>query len=133
MCFVLLVEDNETFRKSLKEVLAFRLPGLHIGEACDGDEALDKLRNVKPDLIFMDIRLPGKNGLEVTRIIKEADSSVEVVILTSHDIPEYRDAAFQSGASEFFTKGSVGSDEIADFVRASLQRRGMAPKIQAAR
>ncbi len=133
MCFVLLVEDNQTFRKSLKDILAFRLPGLQIGEACDGNEALDKLESLKPDLIFMDIRLPGKNGLEVTRMIKEADSSVEVVILTSHDIPEYREAAFQSGASQFFTKGTVGSDEIADFVRSALQRRGMAPRLQAAR
>lgn len=133
MCFVLLVEDNQTFRKSLKEMLEFRLPDLRIGEACDGDEALDKLKSVKPDLIFMDIRLPGKNGLEVTRIIKAAYSSVEVVILTSHDIPEYREAAFQSGASQFFTKGSVGSDEIADFVRSALRRRGMDPEPQAAR
>ena len=127
MCFVLLVEDNSTFRKSLKEMLALRFPLLQIGEACDGDEALEKLEYANPDLIFMDIRLPGKNGLELTRIIKEADSSVEVVILTSYDIPEYREAAFQSGASRFFTKGDTGSDEIANFVRSVLLQRGKDP------
>ncbi len=131
MCFVLLVEDNSTFRKSLKEMLALRFPDLEIGEASHGDEALEKLEVAIPDLIFMDIRLPGKNGLELTRIIKEVDSSVEVVILTSYDIREYREAAFQSGASQFFTKGNVGSNEIVNFVRSSLLRRGKDPGLRA--
>ncbi len=124
MCFVLLVEDNSTFRKSLREMLVLRFPGIEIGEASDGEEALQELENTNPDLIFMDIRLPGRNGLEVTRIIKEANSEVEVVILTSYDIPEYREAAFRSGASHFFTKGNAGSDEIANFVRSSFQQKG---------
>ncbi len=127
MCSVLLVEDNPTFRKSLKEMLALRFPGLEIGEACDGEEALQELWNINPDIIFMDIKLPGRNGLEVTRIIKEARSEVEVIIFTSYDIPEYRDAAFQSGASYFFTKGNAGSDEIADIVRSSFRQRGKDP------
>jgi len=131
MCFVLLVEDNSTFRKSLKEMLALRFSDLQIGEASDGDEALETLESANPDLIFMDIRLPGRNGLELTRLIKEVDSTVEVVILTSYDIPEYRDAAFQSGASQFFTKGDVGSDEIADFVRSTLTQRGKNPGFHA--
>ena len=126
MYSVLLVEDNLFFRTSLKEMLAFRFPGVKFGEASDGEEALQKLENTNPDLIFMDIRLPGRNGLEVTKIIKEANSEVEVVILTSYDIPEYREAAFKSGASHFFIKGSAGSDEIANIVRSSFQRRGKA-------
>ncbi|SPF46703.1 Response regulator receiver protein (modular protein) [Syntrophobacter sp. SbD1] len=126
MSSVLLVEDNSTFRKSLKEMLALRFPEMVIDEASDGEEALQKLENTDPDLIFMDIRLPGKNGLEVTRIIKKTNPGVEVVILTSYDITEYRVAAFNSGASHFFTKGNSGSDEIADFVRSALQRKGRA-------
>ncbi len=124
---VLLVEDNSTFRKSLKEMLALRFPGIVIDEASDGEEALDKLNNFYPDLIFMDIRLPGKNGLEVTKIIKHACSEVDVVILTSYDIPEYRAAALDSGASHFFTKGDVGSEEIANFVKSSFERKGKNP------
>ena len=124
MCFVLLVEDSLTFRKSMREMLALRFPGIEIEEASDGEEALRKLENTNPDLIFMDIRLPGKNGLEVTKIIKDTNSDVEVVILTSYDIPEYRAAALRSGASHFFTNGNAGSDEIADFVRSIFQQRG---------
>ncbi len=127
MCFVLLVEDNSTFRKSLKEMLTLRFPGIEIEEAADGEEALQKLENTNPDLIFMDIRLPGKNGLEVTKIIKGAKADVEVVILTSYDIAEYRAAAFSSGASYFFTKGSAGSDEIARCVRSIFEQRGKDP------
>jgi DNA-binding NarL/FixJ family response regulator len=108
----------------MREMLALRFPGIEIEEASDGEEALRKLENTNPDLIFMDIRLPGKNGLEVTKIIKDTNSDVEVVILTSYDIPEYRAAALRSGASHFFTKGNAGSDEIADFVRSIFQQRG---------
>ncbi len=127
MCSVLLVEDNATFRKSLKEMLALRFPRLEIGEASDGEEALQELGNINPDIVFMDIKLPGKNGLEVTRIIKKARSEVEVIIFTSYDIPEYREAAFDSGASYFFTKGNAGSEEIADIVRSSFLQKGKDP------
>jgi DNA-binding NarL/FixJ family response regulator len=124
MCFVLLVEDSSTFRKSLKEMLALRFPGIEIGEASDCDEALQKLEETNPDLIFVDIALPGRNGLELTKIIKETDSGAEVVILTSNDIPEYRTAALSSGASHFFTKGNTGSDERANLVRSVFRQRG---------
>jgi DNA-binding NarL/FixJ family response regulator len=130
MCFVLLVEDNSTFRNSLKEMLAYRFPNLLIREAADGDEALEQLESAIPDIVFMDIRLPGRNGLELTRMIKEADPCIEVAILTSYDIPEYREAAFQCGASRFFTKGDVGSDEISNFVRSTLLQRGKDPGLR---
>ncbi|MDR3570315.1 MAG: response regulator transcription factor [Syntrophobacteraceae bacterium] len=123
---ILLVEDNEIFRKSLREMLEYRFPEIEIEEACNGEEALRKLETLNAELIFMDIRLPGMNGLETTRKILEADSTREVVILTSHDIPEYRAAAFGSGASQFFTKGNTRSEEIAGFVEAFFQERGSA-------
>ena len=109
-------------------MLAFRFPGLEIEEASNGEEALQKLENTYPDLVFMDIRLPGKNGLELTKIIKKAKADVEVVILTSYDIPEYRTAAFSSGASHFFTKGDAGSDEIANCVKSIFEQRGKNPE-----
>ena len=127
MCHILLVEDNSVFRSSLREMLAIRFPEIKICEASDGEEALEKFNSSCPALIFIDIRLPGKNGLEITKIIKEADSGVEVAILTSHDNPEYRAAALSSGASRFFAKGNAGGDEIADFVKSALQRRGKEP------
>lgn len=123
---ILLVEDNAIFRKSLREMLKHMFPGLEIEEASNGEEALRKLETMNAELIFMDIRLPGMNGLETTKKIKEVDSTRQVVILTSHDIPEYRAAAFGSGASQFFTKGDTRSDEIANFVKSFFQERDKA-------
>jgi DNA-binding NarL/FixJ family response regulator len=124
MCFVLIVEDNFTFRQSLKDMLAIRFPLLEIQEASNDEEAITALKKAEPALIFMDIKLPGKNGLELTKMIKKLSSSVEVVILTSYDIPEYREAAFQSGASHFFTKGNAKSDDIADVVKSTFALKG---------
>ena len=54
-------------------MLSRRFPDLQIGEAADGEKVLEKLESSKPDIIFMDVRLPGKNGLELTRTIKKTD------------------------------------------------------------
>ncbi len=121
MCTILIVEDNAIFRSSLREMLAARFPTAGIEEASNGDDALRILDTRKPDLVLMDIKLPGRNGLELTRAIKSSGSRTIVIILTSYDIPEYREAAMQSGASHFFTKGNARSDEIAAAVGSALE------------
>ena len=123
MCSILLVEDNNIFRRSLKEMLTMHFPAMGIHEASNADEALDLIDAQDPDLIFMDIKLPGKNGLELTRAIKRAKSDIHVIIFTSYDLPEYRDAAFRCGASHFFTKGEVKSEELAAAVSSALERK----------
>jgi DNA-binding NarL/FixJ family response regulator len=117
---ILIVEDNATFRSSLKDMLTTRFPTAGIREASDGDEALRKASEERPDLILMDIKLPGMNGLEVTRAIKDADAGARIIIFTSYDIPEYREAAYRSGACHYFVKGSARSDEIAAAVESEL-------------
>lgn len=124
MCSTLLiVEDNLTFRQSLKEMLAIQFPSVGIEEASNGDEAFLALQKGEPDLISMDIKLPGKNGLELTKSIKATNSAIDIIILTSYDIPEYRDAAIQSGASHFFIKGDARRDEIVDAVSSILAQK----------
>ena len=120
----LIVEDNVIFRSSFREMLSARFPGAGIEEAGDAEEALEKYENTRPDLIFMDIKLPGKNGLEVTRTIKSGDAGAVIIILTSYDILEYREAAFGCGASHFFIKGNTKSDDIAAVVRSELSAMG---------
>ncbi len=120
MCLTLIVEDNVIFRRSLKEVLRTRFPTMAIEEAGDSKEALSKFQSLLPDLIFMDIKLPGENGLEVTRKIKSCDQSKVVIMLTSYDLPEYREAAYQSGANYFFTKGLATGEEIMDLVESIM-------------
>ena len=124
---ILLVEDNAIFRKSLRDMLEHRFPEIVIAEASEGEEALRILETTNAELIFMDVRLPGiMSGLETTRRIKEAYPAKQVVILTSHDIPEYRAAAFGSGASYFFAKGNTRSDEIGNFVKSFFQKKAKA-------
>jgi DNA-binding NarL/FixJ family response regulator len=109
---VMLVEDDEGFRRSLAELLMSRFPSIVLDEAADGAEAMEKVRNFLPQLVFMDIKLPGENELEVTRRIKALYPDIKVVILTSHDFPEYRDAARACGAYHFLSKGSFTAEEI---------------------
>jgi CheY-like chemotaxis protein len=103
---ILLVEDNVHFRRFVKEVLHARLPAIDILEATNGEEALQKIEMLSPDTIFMDIRLPGDNGLELTQKIRAQHPGINVVIFTNYDLPEYREAAYQSGADHFLSKDS---------------------------
>jgi len=101
----LLVEDNADFRHALSDVLLSYFPLMGVEEAGDGEEALGKVEYQRPDLIFMDIHLPGENGLEVTRQIKHVYVDIVIVILTSYGLPEYRQQAFRNGADCFLSKG----------------------------
>lgn len=114
----LIVEDSSVFRRTLKEVLCSRFPLMVVDEAADGSEALQRIEKLPPHLIFMDIKLPGENGLELTKKIKEAYSKIVIIILTNYDIPEYRQAAFQYGANHFVTKDSSIRDELLSLVES---------------
>jgi len=103
---ILIVEDNPFFLQFLKETLHARLPSIDILEAGNGEEALQRIETFTPDAIFTDLRLPGANGLELTRKIKAQYPDTIVVILTNYDLPEYREAAYQSGADHFLPKDS---------------------------
>lgn len=123
MSVTLIVEDNSTFRRSLKDMLCASFPEMCIEEAVDGAEALDKVSVLCPDIVFMDIKLPGANGLELTRTIKARYPDMVVIILTSYDLPEYREAAHRSGANHFCTKGNTTGDEITQLVQAVIDPR----------
>jgi len=109
---VMLVEDQEGFRRGLAELLRSRFPSMVLDEAANGSEAMEKLKNFLPQLIFMDIKLPGQNGLEITERIKALHPDINVIILTSYDFPEYREAARECGADCFLSKGSSTADQI---------------------
>ncbi|MGO9372805.1 MAG: response regulator transcription factor [Syntrophobacteraceae bacterium] len=121
MCPILIVEDNPLLRDTLRGMLTTRFPSIMVQEASNAEEALSEFEKINPCLIFMDIRLPDKNGLEITKTIKETNPEIEIIILTSHDLPEYREAAFRSGASHFLAKGNVKIDDITSLVASALK------------
>ena len=123
MLKVLLVEDNRIYRETFKDNLRQHFPVVSVSEAGNADEALLKIKGTQPDLIFMDIRLPGMNGLQLTQRIKKDFPKIPVVILTGYDLPEYRQAAVEYGADGFFVKESLQWEEIEALVK-SIEQRG---------
>jgi len=99
---------------------------MSLDEARDGKEALEKLHAYRPDLIFMDIRLPGESGLEVTKKIRRSHCQATIIIFTSYDLPEYREAARTNGANYFMSKGSPTSEEILALVDTILSELAQA-------
>ncbi len=118
MLTVLIVEDNLIFREAFKTRLNDQFPSLVVKEASNGDEALQKVDEAPPDLIFMDVRLPGANGLQLTQKIKKDFPNIHIAILTDFDMPEYRQAAVEYGADRFFVKSSFEWDEIEALVKS---------------
>jgi DNA-binding NarL/FixJ family response regulator len=103
---ILVVDDNALFRKALRSSLQFQFPSLSIVEVNDGEEALKAVPIFLPDLILMDIHLPNRNGLEMTRLIKGLYPGIRVILLSSYDLPEYREAAFTYKADHCVSKDS---------------------------
>jgi DNA-binding NarL/FixJ family response regulator len=124
---VMLVEDEEDFRRILAGLLLAKFPSMMLEEAADGKEAIERMPDCLPDLVFMDINLPGENGLKVTRRIKALFPDTKVVILTNYDFPEYREAARACGAYQFLSKGICTAEEIEDLVKGLYEKRGPAP------
>ena len=114
----LIVEDNDTFREAFREVLCKLFSSAIVEEAVDGSQALSKVASFGPDLIFMDVRLPGETGLEITRKIKASHPHIAIIVLTDYDLPEYREAAFESGADDFVVKGSLNPPAIAALIKS---------------
>lgn len=110
MIRVLIVDDQELFRESLKVVLSVS-PGVEVIGAVSGvQEALKSAADRRPDVVLMDIRMPGMDGVEGTRLIKERWPNMKVVVLTTFDDDEYVFGALKNGASGYLLKGSSVSE-----------------------
>ncbi len=118
MLRVLIVEDNHVYREQFKESLLMYFPSIVVEEAVNAEEALQKINGAPPQLIFIDIRLPGMNGLQLTQKLKREFPNIRIAIVTGYDIPEYRQAALQYGADGFFAKERLKWDEIEALVKA---------------
>ena len=119
----LIVEDNSQFRKSMLQTLQGRFPFIHFHEVDDGEQALQVVDRWNPHLIFMDINMPSVNGLELTRTVKHTHADVVVIMLTSYDLPEYRQEAARCGADHFLVKSAVTNTEIFTLVNSVIASR----------
>ena len=117
---LLIVEDSVSFRQLLKEALVSRFPMMEVLEAGDAGEALKRVKASSPDLVTVDIHLPGENGLDLTKKLKAEYPNLKVLVLTIYDTPEYREAAYQSQANYFISKGSSTKEEILTLIESAL-------------
>ncbi len=117
---ILLVEDNETFRHALERLLQERLASVEILSAGNSSEAMAALEQ-HPVIVFMDLSLPGENGIELTRRVKQLEPLAQVIVLTAYCFPEYREAAFRNGADDFLCKDSISSGEIVALAEGILR------------
>jgi len=107
---VLLVDDHAMFRAGIKALLEADGRIAIVGEASTGDEGVDQVRALKPDVVVMDLSMPGSNGLEATRRIAALGLDTKVLVLTVHAEEEYLVPVVEAGASGYLTKTSADTD-----------------------
>src|ERR1035437_213600 len=114
---ILIVDDHAIVREGLREILQTQEQLQVVGEAVDGADAVSKTVSLKPDVVLMDIAMPGTGGLQACREIKKLKPEVKTLILTMHDSEEYFLEIFSVGASGYFVKGG-SSRELVQAIQA---------------
>ncbi len=105
----LLVDNHKEFLAALARFLSGDSRIQVVGQAHSGAAALQHVAELSPDLVVVDLSMPGMNGLEVTRQLKSLPSPPRVIILTIYDLPQYRAAAKSAGADAFVSKADFGN------------------------
>ena len=118
MIRLLLVDDQEIFREGLGELLSIREDIEVIGQAGDGEEAISLTAKLQPDVILMDVRMPGCNGVEATRTINQRYPWIRIVVLTVFDDDEYIGQSLQAGAIGYLLKRTP-AEQIVTAIRSA--------------
>ena len=121
---ILLVDDHKALREGLRRMLEIEPDLKVVGEAADAKEALAQVESLSPEVILMDINMPGTDGIECTRQVKQQQPSCNVIMLTLSN--EYLPQAVEAGASGYLVK-DMKRDELLRTIRAV--RDGHSPKI----
>jgi DNA-binding NarL/FixJ family response regulator len=109
---VLIVDDQEPFRSAARLVVEMSEGYEVVGEAITGEESLDLVDQLEPDLVLMDINLPGIDGIEATRRIVARHPGVRVLVLSTYEAAEYEPRALEAGAVAFIGKADLGPDTL---------------------
>ena len=126
---VLVVDDQELVRSGFCVILAGAGGVAVVGEAANGEAAVSASAAHRPDVVLMDIRMPGMDGLEATRLITRGPAAPKVVMLTTFDLDEYVYEALRAGASGFLLKDSPRADLIAAVRAAAAGHALLAPSV----
>lgn len=116
---VLIVDDHPVFRQGVRDVLEMESGFEVVGQAADGQVALQRSRELCPDVVLMDINLPTMNGLQVTRQIKAEQRDIKVIMLTGYDNVEQVFHAIRAGASAYCPK-DIMPDKLVETIRTAV-------------
>ena len=128
---VLLVDDHAMFRSGLKALLETEKGFEVVGEAATGDEGVDQVRALKPDIVLMDLSMPGSNGLDATRRIAALGLKTRVLVLTVHAEEEYLVPVVEAGASGYLSKTSADQDSLRRSASSRAARSTFRPRRRA--
>ena len=117
---VLIVDDQLPFREASRMVVEMTDGFEIVGEAENGEEAVEMAAGLKPDLVLMDVQMPGIDGLEATRRIMDLDGPPHVLVMSTHEGGDYEAPAVDAGALGFVPKSSFGMDTLEE-VWAAVQ------------
>lgn len=117
---VLVCDDHQLFRRGLRMVLEAEEGIEVVAEAADGEAALAEVENRAPDVVLMDLRMPGMGGMEATRAIRQRFPTTRIIVLTVSDEDDDVFAAMKAGANGYLLK-EVSIEEVAEAVRAVME------------
>ncbi|MCY3942232.1 MAG: response regulator transcription factor [Gemmatimonadetes bacterium] len=131
MVRVLLVEDHKVVRAGLRALLEATERVDVVGEASSGEEAVNKARTLEPDIVIMDLAMPGMDGVEATRNIMALDLETRILVLTVHDEDEFLLPAMEAGAAGYLNK-SVADTDLMGALEAIMRGHSYLPRRAAA-
>ncbi len=118
MLRILIIDPNIPFRQSLGKIINDRFPSIEIQESAAADEGLRRLKGFPPQLIFIDIYLPDRNGLDLAKEIKKSFPEIIIAIFARYDSPEYQAAANDSGVEHLIPKDDWTGEDILALVES---------------
>jgi DNA-binding NarL/FixJ family response regulator len=120
---ILIADDFEPIRTAVAGILSEQPDWEVCGEACNGTEALRLATELNPDVVLLDISMPGIDGLKTSRLIHESVPSAKIIILSHHDPAQLLKDARKSGAQECVDKGRIAADLVASIRRVQIQEK----------
>jgi DNA-binding NarL/FixJ family response regulator len=119
---ILLVDDHPVVRQGLKTLLEGHSGWEVIGEASDGAEAVEKAKDLNPDVMVLDVTMPKMNGLEACRLLRRQAPQLEILFVTQHDSPQMMREALEAGARGYVVKSNAARDLLAAVEAVSQHR-----------
>jgi len=119
---ILLVDDHPIVRQGLKTLLEGHSGWEVIGEASDGAEAVEKAKDLGPDVMVLDVTMPRMNGLEACRVLRQECPRLEILFVTQHDSPQMMREALEAGARGYVVKSNAARDLLAAVDAVSQHR-----------